>query len=68
MALIIGERVQNSMERARWRAKDSATDNHVMISISFDALTDKGEAICLSKAEDKYDGSGSPVDVTSRDF
>ena len=68
MALIIGERDVNSLERARWRAKDSSTHNHVGVSISFEALTDKGEKACLSKAKHKYEVSGDPVDVTTGDF
>ena len=68
MALIIGDRVDDSLERARWRAEDSSTGSHVAVSVSFEALTDKGEAACLSKAEDKYGGSGSSVDVTTGDF
>jgi hypothetical protein len=68
MALIIGDRVEDSLDRARWRARDSATNADVAVTISCEALTDKGEAACLAKAEEKYDGSARRVDVNNSDF
>jgi hypothetical protein len=68
MALIIGERVQDSLERARWRATDSATSQPVGVNISHEALADNGETACLDKAQEKYDGAASSVDVTTSDF
>jgi len=68
MTLIIGDRVDDTLERARWRARDSITGVDVAVRISHEALTDKGEAACLGKALEKYHGSGNPVDVTSGDF
>lgn len=68
MALIIGDRVDDTLERARWRAKDSITGADVAVRISHEALTDKGEAACLDKASEKYDGSRTSVDVTTGDF
>jgi len=68
MTLIIGDRVDDTLERARWRAKDSDTGADVAVKISHEALMDRGEANCLQKAREKYDGSGNPVDVTTGDF
>jgi hypothetical protein len=68
MALIIGERVQDDINRARWRATDAITGAVVAVTVSLEALSDKGEAACLSKAIEKYNGSGSRVDVTTGDF
>ena len=68
MALIIGDRVADSLERARWSAEDSVTGAHVAVKVSHDALEDKGESACLDKAIEKYDGSESSVDVTTGDF
>ena len=68
MTLIIGDRTDDTLERARWKAKDSATGADVAVSVSHEALTDRGEASCLSKAQEKYNGSGSPVDITTGDF
>lgn len=68
MALIIGERIEDSLERGRWRATDSVTSKPVGVNISHEALRDQGEEACLDKARDKYDGSASSVDVTTSDF
>lgn len=68
MALVIGDRVEDTLERARWRATDSATGAFVAVHVSLQALTDKGEASCLNKADKKYDGKSGSVDVTTGDF
>lgn len=68
MALIIGDRVEDSLERARWRATDSVTNANVGVKVSHEALIDHGEADCLAKAVGKYDGSTEVVDVTTSDF
>lgn len=68
MALVIGDRIADGLDRAGWRATDSITGANIAVNISFEALADKGEAECLSKAQEKYDGSGNPVHVTTGDF
>lgn len=68
MALIIGDRIEDTLERARWRATDSVTSKPVGVQVSHEALQDKGESACLDKAREKYDGSSSAVHVTTTDF
>jgi hypothetical protein len=68
MALEIGERAGETLERVQWRAKDSATGNAVGVHVSHEALQDKGEAACLEKAKQKYDGKSTAVHVTTSDF
>ena len=68
MALQIGDRVGDTLERIRFRAKDSATGQHVAVTISHEAFQDYGKAACLGKAQDKYHQSSGSVDVTAEDF
>ena len=68
MTLTIQDRIEDSLERARWRATNSATGAHVSVSASHEAIADKGEMACLSKAQEKYDGAANAVDVTTGDF
>jgi len=68
MTLIIGDRIDDDLSDARWRATDSVANKPVGVRISHEALKDKGESACLQKARDKYDGSSSAVRVTTSDF
>ncbi len=68
MALDIGERIGDSLGRARWRATDSITKKSVKVNVSHEALKDNDEAACLDKAREKYNGSADSVDVTASDF
>ena len=68
MVLIIGDRIEDDMSDARWRATDSAANKPVGVRISHEAIQDKGEAACLQKAQEKYDGLSSAVRVTTSDF
>ena len=66
--LNIGERVDDDLSDARWRAVDAATDRPVGVRVSHQALQDYGEQACLQKALNKYDGSAESVRVTTSDF
>jgi hypothetical protein len=68
MALQIEDRVDDTMDRVRFRAKDSATGKSVAVTISHEAFKDHGEAACLDKAQGKYNRSAGSVDVTTGDF
>lgn len=68
MSLQVGERVQDTPERARWRGTDLATGNAVPVTVSHEALQDKGEAACLQMARQKYKSPATSVDVTTGDF
>lgn len=68
MSLQVGERLPDTLERARWRGTDAVTGGTVSITISHEALKDEGEAACLSKACEKYKSPSTSVDVTTVDF
>lgn len=68
MSLQIGERVDDTLERVRYRATDSVTGKAVGVTISHEAYADKGEGACLSKAREKYKSPATSVDVTTGDF
>lgn len=68
MPLDIGDRIDDDLSDARWRAKDSLTSRPVGVRVSHEALQDMGESACLQKAVEKYDGSTDSVRVTTGDF
>lgn len=68
MALNIGERIDDDMADARWRATDTTTGNPVGVRISREALQDHGVSDCLAKATEKFVDGSSGVRVTTSDF
>lgn len=67
MALEIQQRIDDDLEGARYRAKDTENGQAVGVYVSHEALQDYGEEACLNVAQTKYDGS-IPVRVTKADF
>lgn len=68
MVLQIGERTTDSLERVQFRAVDSDTNRHVIVTISHEVFCDRGKNVCLDKAREKYNGISNSVDVTTQDF
>lgn len=68
MTLTIVERVNDTLARARWRGTDAVTDNPVTVTVSHEAIDDRGEVACLKMAVRKYRSPDSSVEVTNGDF
>lgn len=68
MGLEIVERIEDIVERVRFRATDAETGNPVGVRISHEAFNDYGEAACLERARQKYRSPENSVDVTTEDF